>query len=84
MSNPFKKFRRDGEPEEAEVVRERPRRSRPRSPESKTKLGLGIVTAIIILVIVSQSVVIVEAGHRGVLYTLVPLQIEYFLKASLS
>ena len=67
MSNPFKKFRRDGEPEEAEVARERPRRSRPRSPESKTKLGLGIVTAIIILVIVSQSVVIVEAGHRGVL-----------------
>ena len=36
-------------------------------PENRIKLGLVLITAIIILVIVSQSVAIVDAGHRGVL-----------------
>lgn len=34
--------------------------------ESKIKILLGIGTAIVILIVVSQSAVVVEAGHRGV------------------
>lgn len=35
-------------------------------PSNKMKIGVAIITAIVILVVISQSVVIVEAGHRGV------------------
>lgn len=34
--------------------------------ESKMKIFLGIGTAIVILIVISQSAVVVEAGHRGV------------------
>lgn len=35
-------------------------------PSNKAKIGVAIITAIVILVVISQSVAIVEAGHRGV------------------
>ncbi|MGH9977863.1 MAG: prohibitin family protein, partial [Nitrososphaeraceae archaeon] len=34
--------------------------------EGKMKIFLGIGTAIVILIVISQSTVVVEAGHRGV------------------
>ncbi len=60
MGNPFKKWREKGP--EREERSERPYRQQP----NKMKIGISIVTAIVILVVISQSVVIVEAGHRGV------------------
>jgi len=43
---------------------DRPMRSN--QPPNKMKIGAAIITAIVVLVVISQSVVIVEAGHRGV------------------
>jgi regulator of protease activity HflC (stomatin/prohibitin superfamily) len=34
--------------------------------ESKAKLFLGITTAAVIIIVISQSTVVVPAGHRGV------------------
>ncbi len=59
MKNPFTAKKGDEPYERREI--------RAARPENRIKLGLVLITAIIILVIVSQSVAIVDAGHRGVL-----------------
>ena len=64
MIDVFKKFKKGDSEEGGERRHERP--SRPMKPESKVKIGLGIITALVVLVVISQSVVIVDAGHRGV------------------
>src|ERR671930_618352 len=72
MRNPFKRGGRAGNPDD----RENPgyystgRRSRSLFPGSnKLKILAAVVTFVIIIVIISESVVIVQAGHRGfVLY----------------
>src|ERR671930_1827659 len=69
MRNPFKRGGRAGNPDD----RENPgyystgRRSRSLFPGSnKLKILAAVVTFVIIIVIMSESVVIVQAGHRGV------------------
>ncbi len=43
----------------------------PRFPISdKIKIGVAVITAIIIIVVMAQSIVIVEAGHRGIVLNL--------------
>lgn len=38
----------------------------PRFPTNKIKIAAAVITVIIIIIVLSESVVIVEAGHRGV------------------
>ncbi|MFQ5940377.1 MAG: prohibitin family protein [Nitrososphaerales archaeon] len=59
MGNPFKKFREKGPEGE-------PRRERTYKQPNRAKLGVAIITAIVIMVVISQSVAIIDAGHRGV------------------
>jgi len=66
MKNPFTAKKGDEPYERREI-----RTSR---PENRVKLGLLLITAIIILVVVSQSVAIIDAGHRGVVLRLGAVQ----------
>ncbi len=72
MKNPFT-AKKDDEPYERREIRT----SR---PENRVKLGLLLITAIIILVVVSQSVAIVDAGHRGVVLRLGAVQDKILLE----
>ena len=50
----------------------------PRFPGANNiKIAAAVVTIIVIIVILSESIVIVEAGHRGVVLTLEQLKIGY-------
>jgi prohibitin 2 len=71
MRNPFKRFRHsygtrrtpEGEPLERETGRSRPL-------SNKLKILAGIVTFIIIILVMVESVVLVQAGYRGVVLNL--------------
>jgi regulator of protease activity HflC (stomatin/prohibitin superfamily) len=65
MRNPFKKTNANGIPDREPFKYKGPRASNPLS-SNKLKIVAGIITFVVIIVIMFESVVVVEAGHRGV------------------
>jgi hypothetical protein len=64
MRNPFKRL---GNPYSRRTPEGEPLEGHPRSFLcNKLKILAGIVTFIVIVVVMAESVVIVQAGHRGV------------------
>jgi hypothetical protein len=61
MRNPFK---RSGSPYDKKIPQYTG--SRPGLFSNKLKIVAGIITFVVIIVIMFESVVVVEAGHRGV------------------
>src|SRR6478752_5571324 len=64
MRNPFKRL---GNPYSRRTPEGEPLEGHPRSfLSNKLKILAGIVTFVVIVVVMAESVVIVQAGHRGV------------------
>jgi hypothetical protein len=64
MRNPFKRL---GNPYSRRTPDGEPLEGHPRSfLSNKLKILAGIVTFVVIVVVMAESVVIVQAGHRGV------------------
>src|SRR5713226_4248985 len=66
MRNPFKKTNANGIPDREPFKYKGPRASNSTLSSNKLKIVAGIVTFVVIIVFMIQSVVVVEAGHRGV------------------
>jgi prohibitin 2 len=66
MRNPFKKTNANGIPYREPFKYKGPRASNSALSSNKLKIVAGIITFIVIIVIMFESVVVVEAGHRGV------------------
>ena len=73
MKNPFKRTP-EGYPS---GYRGTPGPSRSIMGFNKLKILAAIITFVIIIVILSESVVIVQAGHRGVVLYLGAVEIKY-------
>ena len=66
MRNPFKKTNANGIPDREPFKYKGPRASNSTLSSNKLKIVAGIITFVVIIVIMFESVVVVEAGHRGV------------------
>ena len=66
MRNPFKKTNANGIPDREPFKYKGPRASNSALSSNKLKIVAGIITFVVIIVIMFESVVVVEAGHRGV------------------
>ncbi len=66
MRNPFKKTNANGIPDREPFKYKGPRASNSAFSSNKLKIVAGIITFVVIIVIMFESVVVVEAGHRGV------------------
>jgi prohibitin 2 len=66
MRNPFKKTNANGIPYREPFKYKGPRASNSALSSNKLKIVAGIITFVVIIVIMFESVVVVEAGHRGV------------------
>jgi prohibitin 2 len=66
MRNPFKKTNASGIPDREPFRYKGPRASNSALSSNKLKIVAGIITFVVIIVIMFESVVVVEAGHRGV------------------
>src|SRR5712691_3041968 len=66
MRNPFKKSNANGIPDREPFKYKGPRASNSAFSSNKLKIVAGIITFVVIIVVMFESVVVVEAGHRGV------------------
>jgi regulator of protease activity HflC (stomatin/prohibitin superfamily) len=66
MRNPFKKTNANGIPDREPFKYKGPRAPNSALSSNKLKIVAGIITFVVIIVIMFESVVVVEAGHRGV------------------
>src|SRR5437870_5373553 len=63
MRNPFKRL---GNPYGRRTPEGEPLEGHPRFLSNKLKILAGVVTFVVIVVVMAESIVIVQAGHRGV------------------